>query len=253
MAEKLQSVTHALLTLKLLRRTPSIGVSEVAAELGVGVSTAHRLLATLAAEGFVQQRGGRKYELGREMLGSASAIEHCAEVSAPVMRRLRDISRETVHLSIVRGAETFFLSAVESNAVVRVTTRVGERPPAHSTGAGKVLLASLSREAFLELYPDESLGQATDLTIEDREALWDELRHVEQVGYATNLGESEFDMYAIAVPIRRPDGPPVCALSLAAPLSRINPTGDGVINSEEAALLEQLRTAAREIESLLVY
>lgn len=187
------------------------------------------------------------------MLASTSAIEHCAEVSAPIMRRLRDVSGETVHLSIVRGADTFFLSAVESDAVVRVTTRVGERPPAHSTAAGKVLLASLSREAFFELYPDASLGRATEFTIEDRDALWRELRHVEQVGYATNRGESEFDMYAIAVPIERPSGPPVCSVSLAAPLSRINPTGDSAINAEETKLLEHLVTAKRSIEALLAY
>jgi DNA-binding IclR family transcriptional regulator len=249
----LQSVTHALRTLKLLRRTPSVGVSEVAAEIGVGLSTAHRLLATLVAEGFVLQGAGRRYELGREMLGSTSAIEHCAEVAAPVMRRLRDASGETVHLSIIRGSDTFFLSAVESDAVVRVMTRVGERPPAHSTAAGKVLLASLSRDAFLELYPDAALGRETEFTLQDREALWQELRHVDELGYATNRGESELDMYAIAVALHRPEGAPVCALSLAAPLSRIKPDSGGAINSEEAALLEHLRAAAREIESLLAY
>ena len=253
MAETLQSVTHALRTLKLLRRTPSVGVSEVAAELGVGLSTAHRLLATLVAEGFVVQGAGRRYQLGREMLGSTSAIEHCAEVAAPIMRRLRDASGETVHLSIIRGADTFFLAAVESDAVVRVTTRVGERPPAHSTGAGKVLLAGLSEEAFLELYPEPTLGRVTDSTIDARDVLWQQLRDVERAGYATNRGESELDMYAIAVPIRRPDGAPVCALSLAAPLSRIESSNGEALSHDERALLDHLTAAVAEIEALLAY
>lgn len=253
MAETLQSVTHALRALKLLRRTPSMGVSDLAAELGVGISTAHRLLATLVAEGFVRQGVDRKYELGGEMLGNASAIEHCAEVAAPVMRRLRDASGETVHLSIVRGTETFFLSAIESNAVVRVMTRVGEKPPAHSTAAGKVLLASLSRAAFDELYPTKSLSRATQFTIEDREAVWRELQQVSEAGFATNRAESEIDMCAIAVPLRRPAGPPVCALSLAAPLSRINPTRQDAVTDDEARLLEHLRESAAEIEALLAY
>jgi IclR family transcriptional regulator, acetate operon repressor len=253
MAETLQSVTHALRALKVLRRAPSMGVSDVAAEIGVGVSTAHRLLATLVAEGFVRQAADRKYELGGEMLGNASAIEHCAEVSAQVMRRLRDASGETVHLSIVRGTETFFLSAVESNAVVRVMTRVGEKPPAHSTAAGKVLLASLSRDAFESLYPATSLDRATQFTIEDREALWVELQQVSDAGFATNRAESEIDMCAIAVALRRPHGAPVCALSLAAPLSRINPARQGAVTDDEARLLEHLRRAAREVEDLLAY
>lgn len=253
MAETLQSVSHALRALKQLRRKPSMGVSDVAAELGVGVSTAHRLLATLVAEGFVRQSADRKYELGGEMLGSASAIEHCAEVAAPVMRRLRDASGETVHLSIIRGDETFFLTAVESNAVVRVMTRVGEKPPAHSTAAGKVLLASLSRESFEDLYKATTLGRETEFTIEDREAFWAELQEVAAAGFATNRAESEIDMCAIAVPLHRPEGAPLCALSLAAPLSRINPQRQAAVTDDEARLLEHLRLAAREIEELLAY
>ncbi|WP_167133082.1 IclR family transcriptional regulator [Paramicrobacterium chengjingii] len=253
MAETLQSVTHALRALKLLRRTPSMGVSDLASELGVGVSTAHRLLATLVNEGFVRQSLGRKYELGSEMLGTSSAIEHCAEVSAPVMRRLRDASGETVHLSIVRGTETFFLSAVESNAAVRVMTRVGEKPPAHSTAAGKALLASLSRSRFEELYSAPNLARKTEHTIEDRALLWTELQHVAESGFATNRAESEIDMCAIAVALRRPEGNPVCALSLAAPLSRINPTRQEDVTDDEARLLEHLRAAAAEIEELLAY
>lgn len=253
MAETLQSVAHALRALKLLRRNPTMGVNDVATELGVGVSTAHRLLTTLVVEGFVRQSAGRRYELGGEMLGTASAIEHCAEVSAPVMRRLRDASNETVHLSIIRGNETFFLSAVESDAAVRVMTRVGEKPPAHSTAAGKVLLASLSRGTFEELYISPNLDCKTEFTIEHRESLWAELRQVSEDGFATNRAESEIDMCAIAVVLRRPHGAPVCALSLAAPLSRINPGRQVAMTHDEARLLAYLRRAAEEIEGMLAY
>lgn len=253
MAETLRSVTQALRALKLLRRSGAQGVSEVAAALGVGVSTAHRLLSTLLAEGFVQQSAGRKYELGGEMVGASSAIEHCAEVAAPVMRALRDRSGETVHLSIVRGPETFFLSAVESDAMVRVTTRVGEHPPAHATAAGKALLAGISRAEFDELYPARQLEGRTAYTIVDRDALWQELRAAERDGYAANRGESEVDMCAIAVALRRPGGAPVCALSLAAPLSRVNPARASAITEQEQVLLDQLREAAAEIEAMLVY
>lgn len=253
MVEKLQSVTHALRALKLLRRNPRVRVRDVSEELGVGASTAHRLLSTLVAEGFVRQGMDRKYELGSEMLGSASAIEHCAEVAAPVMRRLRDVSGETVHLAIVRGRETFFLSAVESHAAVRVMTRAGERPLAHGTAAGKVLLAGLDREAFDELYPSAELETATGYTIEDREDLWEEFGRVAAAGYATNRAESETDMCAIAVALRRPYDPPVCSLSLAAPLSRINPTRQEEMTEEESRLLRHLQQAATEVEGMLAY
>jgi IclR family transcriptional regulator, acetate operon repressor len=49
------SVENALRTFQLLRDRRSIRVAELAAELGVARSTAHRLLAQLSAYGAVEQ------------------------------------------------------------------------------------------------------------------------------------------------------------------------------------------------------
>ena len=65
MSSTLASVRNALQVLLTLRRRGPQRLNDIAAEVGVGTSTAHRLVATLRAEGFVTQNADtRLYELG---------------------------------------------------------------------------------------------------------------------------------------------------------------------------------------------
>jgi DNA-binding IclR family transcriptional regulator len=169
------------------------------------------------------------------------------------MRALRDRSTETVHLSALRERDAVFLSAAESGRLVRVSSRVGQHPAAHTTAAGKVLLAELDGERLGELYPEEPLPGATPSSITGRTALFEELGRVRSRGHARNTGESETDMYAIAVPVRRPGGGAVCSLSIAAPLTRVPHGRTGPLSSTEQGYLAALRAAAAEIEDLLVF
>ncbi|MDF2444153.1 MAG: hypothetical protein JWR01_2356 [Subtercola sp.] len=254
MTPTLSSVQNALRILHLLRQRGPLKLSEVSASLGVGTSTAHRLMSTLRAERFViQEPGGRQYSLGPAMLytASASAIEHCALVAAPSMRILRELLNETVHLTILKGNESIFVAATESTKQVRVGSRVGQHPEAHTTAAGKVLLADIPLEKLLELYPNEKLAGLTARSLTTRTSLLSEIGSVGGLGYARNVGESELDMYAIAVPITRPGGEVTCSLSIAAPLSRVGPLQDDGLSGAETEFLRALRESQAQIEARL--
>lgn len=256
MASTLGSVTQALRVLRLLRVRGAMRLSDVARELDVGNSTAHRLLATLRAEGFVQQEAdGRRYALGPAMLATTgvSAIEHGAETARPVLHRLREETGETVHLSALKRSSSYFVASAESSRMIRVTNRVGQHPSAHTTAAGKVLLAALPTGRVLELFPDEELPAATDRSIRRRADLVAELDVVRRQGYARNLGESEPDMYTMAVPIVRPGGDVLLSLSLAAPLSRVSAGSGRRLTEPERGYLLALRGAAESIEEQLSF
>ena len=60
----LESVDNALRLLLLLAERESVRVSEVAAELDIAPSTAHRLLSTLRQREFVDQEPDRRYVKG---------------------------------------------------------------------------------------------------------------------------------------------------------------------------------------------
>ena len=256
MQPTLTSVNNALEILHLLRRRGPLRLSEIAAEIGVGTSTAHRLVATLREQRFVrQQPDGKRYELGSAMLFSTgvSALEHCVAVSAAVMEQLQELTQETVHLSVLRGATCLFAASYESRRMIRVTSRVGQGPLAHTAAGGKVLLAALDADRLRELLPSEDLAAVTERSVTTRTALLAELEEVRRRGFARNLGESEADMYALAVPVRRPGGEVIASLTIAAPLSRISPAMGADPAPHELALLEALREAAGRIESLLAY
>lgn len=257
MQPTLTSVHNALEILHLLRRRGPLRLSEIAAELGVGASTAHRLVATLRDQRFVRQvASSKRYELGSAMLfaSTVTAIEHCVAVSGQVMEELQERTEETVHLSVLRGTTCFFAASVESRRMVRVTSRVGQSPLAHTAAGGKVLLAALEPDRLHELLPNDVLAGLTDRSILSRAALDIELRRVKQLGYARNVGESEADMYALAVPVRRPNGDVISGLTIAAPLSRIQPSNAGQdLSPKELALLLELRESAALIESRLAF
>lgn len=256
MSPTLGSVDNALRILHLLRRKGPLRVSDIAKELHVGTSTAHRLLATLREQRFVRQEApGKRYELGPAMLFTAgtSAVEHCVATAAPIMMRLRDAIKETVHLSALRGTEVVFLTSAEANRPARVTTRVGMHPIAHATAAGKVLLAALERDQFLELYPDERLEALTLRTVTSRRELEAQLLEVLETGYARNIGESEPEIYTIAVPIHRPHGGVIGALSISTWQDRAHPCLGSGISAVESSYLESIKKAQRLIESMLAF
>lgn len=256
----LRSVTNALEILHLLRAQGPMRVTDIAAQLGIGLSTAHRLVATLREQRFVRQEtDGKRYELGSAMLFSSevSALQHCVAVSARVMEQLQERLNETVHLSVLRGDRCLFAASVESERMVRVTSRVGQGPKAYTAAGGKVLLAALDEDRLRELLPHEDLTAPTDRALLTRSQLFAELEQVRSDGFARNLGESESDMYAIAVPVHRPSGEVISSLTIAAPLSRIEAAGGGdlglKLTQHELMLLAQLREAAAEIEALLAF
>lgn len=256
----LRSVSNALEILHLLRARGPMRVSEIASEMGIGLSTAHRLVATLREQRFVrQQPDGKRYELGSAMLFSSevTALQHCVNVSARIMEQLQERVNETVHLSVLRGDRCLFAASVESQRMVRVTSRVGQGPLAHTAAGGKVLLAALSDERLRELFPSEELPASTERSLRSRTALMAELAVVREQGFARNIGESEVDMYALAVPVRRPSGEIIASLTIAAPLSRVEADlhADQAVslNPYERDLLQALRGAADEIEALLAF
>jgi len=250
-SQTLQSVSNALRLVLMLRDRTEVGVTDAARHLGVGPSTAHRLLATLQQHGFAEQtHGGRRYRLGPSMTASSDtqAIDHCAEVAHPFMQQLRDESQETVHVSVLNGARATFVAAIESPLMVRVASRVGTSIPAHASAAGKVLLAELSDEELAELYPDEELTGATRAGIRTRTALEDELRRVRADGLGRNIGESEDGLAALAVPIPRPGGRVLCSLTLTGPLARFDPG-----SPREHELCAMLRHHAGQVAKNLAY
>jgi IclR family acetate operon transcriptional repressor len=221
-----ESVDRALALLLLLRDRKSMSVSEASRAVGVAPSTAHRLLAALQYRGFVAQDPLTKaYGPGPVLLELGLSVVRGLDIRAqarPVMERLVREVGETAHLAILRGSDILFIESIESDKALRVANRAGMTLPAHATAAGKALLAGLSAAELTALYPVDNLPHSRPRAHTTRAALEQELASVRARGYATNFDESEPDVSAVAAAITDRAGRVRAALTVSAPLSRLD-------------------------------
>jgi IclR family acetate operon transcriptional repressor len=245
------SVDNALRLLRLYRDRRLVRVTDAAEELGVGRSTAHRLLATLQHHGFVEQDPEtRAYRAGAALaeIGLATIREDgLGEHMRPYMVRLRDEVNETIQLVVLRGANCLFIETVESTRPLRTASRVGVVVPAHCLSGGKALLARMPLERLHRLYPTEEIPAATPRSITSRTALEGHLDEVRARGYATNFGESEEEIGSIGVAVVGPRGRARAGLAVSGPLSRVH-DGDP---EQVATIVMALQRIAREASASL--
>jgi DNA-binding IclR family transcriptional regulator len=221
----IESVDKALKLILLVAEQPEVRLSEATRYLDVASSTAHRLLAMLQYRGFVRQDPATKaYHAGPAITGIAFAALGRIDLprtATPIMRRLSERLRESVHMGMLEGPAVRFVAAVEGPTAVRVASRLGLTVPAHCTSTGKAMLAQLSDAEVQRLYPDDALERITSNSIGTRIELLKELSRIRRRGYAVNREESEEGVASVAVPIRTRAPGLRLALNAAAPVNRL--------------------------------
>jgi DNA-binding IclR family transcriptional regulator len=215
-----QSVGRGLRILGSFGPTRSeLSVAEIAAVLDVHMSTASRLAATLAAEGFLDRSPAGAFRLGPEMvrLGLlAAGAETVVESARAAMDELAEETGETVVLSIPSGDEAVDVAQVDSRYLVGGTSWVGRRLPLHATSDGKVFLAFDAADL-----PAEDLEAVSERTITDRDELERALVDVRATGWASAIGECEEGLNGVAAPIFSGHGRCLAALSVSGPAYRL--------------------------------
>lgn len=224
----LSSVRNAARVLKEFGHdSPEIGVTEIARRLGIGKSTAHRLLNTLAEERLLEQNPANgAYRLGLAIYQLGATVTVQAEIHAaagPVLEHLSSATRETTMVVVLDGAEVVCVDRRESPQSLRLGMKVGSREDAHVTSAGKLLMAFLPDEQRERLLTSRPLRRATQFTLTDPAVLRTQLDEVASRGWADNINESEVGVSGIAAPIRNVHGAVIAAISVLGPSQRMTP------------------------------
>jgi len=204
----------------------AVSISELAVMTRINVSTAHRLMQTLARRNYVEQDPAtRAYRLGPRVLELGSAYAGSLDLigaARPRIEELRDRAGETVHLAILSDRDVVEICTAASRQVVTVSRGTGRRDPAHCTATGKVLLAFLPPGELERFFATGPLQKLTPQSITDRDELIAELERVRKNGYAIDNEELCADLCCIGVPVRNPSGRTAAALSLAMPKVRFH-------------------------------
>ncbi|WP_158746365.1 IclR family transcriptional regulator [Acidisphaera sp. L21] len=221
-----KAFTKGLQVIEALARSESSrGITGLATELGLTKSNVHRLLGTLQVHQLVAQNPSdstytlttRLWELGSLVVARLDL----SKVASGPMSELAASTGETVHLSILDGAEVIYISKIESLHAVRAYSRVGGRAPAWSVATGKALLAHLPSASLASLGP--SLTPFTETTIATVEGLIQECGRIRARGYAVNRGEWRADVFGIGAPIADRSGTIIAAVGISGPASRLRP------------------------------
>jgi len=235
-AYRLSSVDHALELLLLFRSRPALRVSEVAEELGVARSTAHRLLTMLVCRQFaVQDPITRTYRPGPRLVEVGLAAVGALDLRTRMRPYLAEVARrtgETVSLLVLEGDTVHFIDSIESRRTVRVGSRFDARMPAHATSAGKAMLAALPVAELLAIYPAERLATVTSQTIATRTKLLGALDRVRETGFAVSLEEGETGLGAVGMAVLGAHGQPAAGLTAAGPVQRMTPEWIRVMAAE---------------------
>ena len=202
-----------------------IGVSDLAREEKIPVSTAHRLLASMVLLGFVSfDAKQRRYFLGLkvfELSHKVSLARGLSEIARPVMRTMAETTGDSVLMTVLDGTEMLYIERVDGWHRLQIRGAIGERGPLYCTSLGKSLSAFLPEEVREAIIGRLDLKPLTPRTITDPEELRGELELTRQRGYAVADGERDEGVRAVGAPVFNSQGWPVAAISIAGPVPRL--------------------------------
>lgn len=227
----LQSAARALRVVQLLGQRGAVSLTEVAHELDVSPSIAHRLLATCCAADFARQEAaGGAYTVGPALhelsLGSSQAIP-LREAGAAVLAKARKALGETVSVVVMEGRAVRFVETLEGEGVVRVSAPIGRTFPAHATAAGRALLACLSPDDLARRYPSRTLPRVPSSLVRTWPDLVAELEATRRRGWSLQIGEADPELMAVAFAVVDGLGEPRAAINATAPRTR-HPSSEDV-------------------------
>jgi DNA-binding IclR family transcriptional regulator len=243
--QPLTSLAKGLKLLVSLRDSSRpLSLSELSRELGLHKASTLRILLTLEQHRFIAKNNDKKYQIGSNAfyVGSGFIVGGKRNKLLQVMGKLVHELKHTITLGVLDGASVLFIERVDGVERVKVTVDIGSRVPAHSSAAGKTLLAGLSdAEVMRRLRSVRGDSFNNPVSVKKVLAV---LSKVRQNGFAVNNEESTKGLIAVAVPIVGAVGSHLAALGAAFPAGTLRNA------AEEKAVAIQLARGAEEIGSL---
>jgi DNA-binding IclR family transcriptional regulator len=202
MTHALNSITKALDVLFCLgRQGDSVGVSQLALELGIPKASVHRLLQALRHRHVVEKDGEGRYQLGPGLLALGLGLgsqEPLVRLAHPIMQASAATTGETFFLVGERAGDLIVLDKVEGNGLLRVSPQVGARVPAHATAAGRIYLAFAKDRVHFD---EARLESFTLKTPNSPGRLRSSIESARKHGVAYNDEEWMVGLSAIAAPL----------------------------------------------------
>jgi IclR family transcriptional regulator, acetate operon repressor len=200
-----------------------LSLAELARRTGIPKPTVYRLVKQLEPWGMVEKSpAGVRLGLGLFELGARTPDQRTLlDAAGPILADLAEVTRETVHLAVLRDSEVVYVQKLPSTVGPPVPSRLGGRMPAYCTAVGKVLLALSPPEAVRAALAG-SLVRQTPYTVVAPGLIERQLRVIREQGYAEEHEESTRGIACVAAPVVRADGQACAAVSITGWADRVD-------------------------------
>ena len=245
----IQSVDRAARILhELGSGSPTLGVTELSARLGLAKPTVHGLLRTLEGSGLVSQDVATgRYSLGPGVLQLGNAYLAGSELRARSMLRAGTLARqvdEAVWVSVLVDDTVMVVHhEFRPDEAVQIL-EVGATVPWHACALGHAIVAFLP-EADLGERLDRPLRPLTGRTRTAPEALRKALATVRDKGFAVENQEANVGDAGLAAPVFDHSGQAVGSIGVVGPAERLLTRTARVQLSR--AVVETARAVSRDL------
>lgn len=239
----IKTVEKSFEIVEALQNLQPAGVSAVAADVDVPVSTAYMHLNTLRQRGYVVKTAD-DYRLSLRFLEHGGSVRQQLDYFSIVkdeVNQLKYITGEIAGFAVEQRGKRVVLYRSEGSSAVGDQIPIGEHTYLHWTSLGKAILANLPSERIDEIIDTHELPASTNHTITNKDELRGELERIRTVGYAVDDAERRRGIRGIAVPVVDANEDIIGSIGVAGPKVRFN-------EHRLAELLDILREKRNVIE-----
>jgi IclR family acetate operon transcriptional repressor len=227
-AETMKTLAKTLSVLDLFSAgAPDWSVTEIGRTLGLPVATAHRIVRSLTAHGYLRRTQRARYRLDNGALELGVTAVHTLDIRAalhPTLTALAGEAGETVLLSVYDERQRCVrcIDRVEARHPLRLSLDIGACTPLHAGASSKAVLACLESTTVDDVlaHPLDEVGPKT---IVDPDKLRTELERIRKRGWAYSVEENDRGAWGVAAPILTLGGNLVGVIGIAAPTVRHSP------------------------------
>ena len=205
--------------------SPRLSLSMISRRCGLPLTTTHRLVGELVAEGLLERDTDGRYQVGLRLWQLASLAPRSLglrEHALPFLEDLYEATHQHAQLAVLEGTEPVCLERISGHQAVPVVSRVGGRLPVHASGVGLILLAHASHE-LQESVLDRPLLRFTAYTVCDGAQLRRRLSEIRRDGFVISDRAIELTTLSVAAPVRGQDDSVIAALSVVVPYGSAAP------------------------------
>jgi len=242
---QIQSIQRALDILSLFSQAqPRLGLSEIAASMGLAKGTAHNIINTLLQGGFLKQDPEtRRYLLGHKLFTLGTIMAGTLEINQKgggLAHQLAGRTGLVCRLAIWDNDAALVTLNAAPHYADSLSQQIGPRVVAYCSAIGRALLAYLKPQDLDAYMNDVELAPFTPRTVTDKSKLREILKQTIDQGYALNHEELIVGQTSIAATIFRSDGMLAAAISLSG-------SSDKIMGQQKSNVITDLRRTAIEI------